>query len=407
MSPHLLMLVALLAASQVRGQPAGKPLPARVDLVPEFTRLGLAPRAQGQRDVCSLFAVTALAEFETGRSMLRPELRLSVEYLIWAANEATGQTGDQAMFYEAEAGLEKLGICREVLMPFESAPDSQRSPSPAAREDARTRAGRWRVHWIRRWNVAIPMTEVELKGIKSALAAGHPVACGLRWPKAPKGHALLDVPPPSQVRDGHSIALVGYADDRAQKGGGTFVFRNSAGPGWGDRGCGSMSYAYVRAYANDAIWAEFVPKQSLSPVEWFEAESLPVVSRSRCKAQPQDMTDFGAPMWSGGRQLFCRASTGGSVVLGLAVRRGGRRRLVLHATAAPDYGVIRASLDGKPMGPTVDLYSGRVCPAGPLDLGVVDLEAGRHALRIAVEGRNPASASMCFGLDAIDLDPAE
>jgi hypothetical protein len=407
MPPTLVTFVALMAATQAGGPPAGAALPARVDLVPEFVRLGLTARAQGARDVCSLFAVTALAEFESGRSARRPASRLSVEYLIWAANEATGRTGDQAMFYEAEAGLEKLGICRDGLMPYESTPDPRRSPSAAARDDARTRARRWRVHWVRRWNVARPMSVGEFRGIKSALAAGHPVACGLRWPKEPRGHALLDVPPPDGVRDGHSIALVGYTDDRGQNGGGTFVFRNSAGPEWGDGGYGLMSYAYVRAYANEALWIELVARQAVTPLERFEAESLRVVSRHLCTTNPQDMAEYGGPMWGGGRQLFCRASRGGYVVLGLTVRRSGRYRVSLRATAAPDYGSIQAALDGKPVGAVFDLYSGRVCPAGTLDLGVVDLEAGAHALRVAAVGKDPASGNVFFGLDSVELTAPE
>ena len=79
----------------------------------------------------------------------------------------------------------------------------------------------------------------------SALAHGHPVACGLRWPKVLKGGELIEVPPPNAVDDGHSIALVGYVDN-AQNNGGVFLFRNSWGPEWGKNGYGSISYAYTQ-----------------------------------------------------------------------------------------------------------------------------------------------------------------
>lgn len=68
-------------------------LPGKINLVPEFRELGLAPRAQKPRDTCSLFAITALADFEYARSTSRPHKRLSEEFLIWAANKANGAGG--------------------------------------------------------------------------------------------------------------------------------------------------------------------------------------------------------------------------------------------------------------------------------------------------------------------------
>jgi len=243
------LLLAAIAVAAIGPKPAA--LPAVVDLTPRFRTLGLNPRAQGGRDVCSLFAVTALAEFEAGHDpgAARPGGggALSEEFLVWAADAATGRRGDQAMFFEAVRGLEALGVCRRELMPFADAPDPRRRPSADALADAKGRAGCWEVHWVRRWNVARPLDDAELRGVKEALAAGHPVACGFRWPKSLHGDAVMDVPPPRDVFDGHSVALVGYADDPARPGGGSFAFRNSNGPGWGERGYGRVSYAYARA----------------------------------------------------------------------------------------------------------------------------------------------------------------
>ena len=67
----------------------------------------------------------------------------------------------------------------------------------------------------------------------------------------------MAVPPPNEVSDGHSIAFVGYEDNPKLNGGGAFRFRNSWGSQWGQGGYGLMSYAYARAYANDAVWLEF------------------------------------------------------------------------------------------------------------------------------------------------------
>ena len=400
----VVLIIVLAVAGRARAQraPAGA-LPEKVDLVPEFTKLGLTPLAQGKRDVCSLFAITALAEFESGRHKAHTSGRLSEEFLIWAANKATGRSGDQAMFYEAVQGLETLGICRAALMPYSSTASARRQTSAKALENARSLAGHWQVHWLRRWNVAWPLDDAELQGIKRALALGHPVACGLRWPNALEGDVLPAVPPPRGVFDGHSIVLVGYADDPKPGDGGMFTFRNSNGPEWGEKGYGRMSYAYVRAYANDALWLKFIPGHAEAPLERFEAESMAVIARHRCDVSSQNMAEWGGPMWGGGRQLFCRAERGGSVTLALACRREGRYRLQILATAAPDFGVVEVALDGRNLGHNINLYSGRVCPSGSIDLGAVDLTAGRHALRFTSIGKDPASANVWFGIDAVEL----
>ncbi len=378
-------------------------LPGRINLVPQFQELGLAPRAQMSRDTCSLFAITALAEFEYARVADPPRRRLSEEFLVWAANEATGRRTDQAMFYEAVHGLNALGICTEELMPYSSTTDAKRMPSSAALADAKVLSGRWMARWIKRWDLKSPLSDTEVLAIKEALSRGYPVACGLRWPKGFRGHELRDVPPPDRVFDGHSIILVGYIDDLKSSGGGTFLFRNSAGPRWGDGGYGAMSYAYARAYANDALWLQLGPPNSEVPVERFEAELLTVLARERCDVSQQQMGAWGRLMWSQGRQLFCRTQKDGFVELGFTVSKTGSYRVRALATAAPNFGTIRIALDGDARGPIFDLYSGRVCPSGSLELGSHELAAGKHRFRVTAVGKNVTSANYFIGLDSIDL----
>lgn len=405
---YLILLPAVLTTATfgaaVQSPP---PLPKKANLGPEFQKLVLAPRAQGGRDACSIFAITAVAEFEWARNGQQPRQQFSEEFLIWAANEASGLTGDQAMFYKAVHGLNSLGICSSELMPYETKPAAKRIPSAKALADAKRRAGRWKVEWTKRWDVKRSLGDKELVAIKTALMSGHPVACGLRWPKALKGHELLRVPIPDGVYDGHSIVFTGYEDDARQPGGGILRFRNSWGPRWGDSGYGVMSYAYAQAYANDALWLRVGPPNSEIPVERFEAETLPVLARDRCDTVSQGMGNWGGKMWSQGKQLFCRAKEGGFVELGFEVRKEGRYRLRVLATAAPDFGKVRATLDGKQLEPEFDLYSGRVSPSGSLELDTHHLKAGQHRLRFTAEGKNAASAGYFFGLDAIDLLPAK
>ncbi len=262
---HRILIVLL--AGFFGGPPthAQASLPGKVDLTPEFERFDLIPQVQGA-DTCSLHAVASLAEFELAKASPDKDRRRSTEFLIWAAKAATGKKQNQAMFYEAVHGLNALGICRETLMPEEEEKGhGAHPPSAAALADAKKESHRWKVHWIRRWNITRPMEEAQLSAIEEALARGHPVACGLRWPKTLKGYEVTHVPPSNAVEDGHSIALVGYLHDAKQ--GEVFLFRNSWGPRWGKNGYGIISMAYVRAYANDALWLELGPPHSEVPLQ--------------------------------------------------------------------------------------------------------------------------------------------
>jgi len=376
-----------------------------VDLTPEFERFGLVVQNQGA-DTCSLHAVASLAEFELAKVSPDKDRRRSTEFLIWAAKAATGKKQNQAMFYEAVHGLNALGICREVLMPEEEERNhGAHPPSPAALADAKRQSHRWKVHWIRRWDVARPMEDAQVSAIREALAHDHPVACGLRWPKTLKGYEVIQVPPPNAVEDGHSIALVGYFHD--PKLGDVFRFRNSWGPGWGKDGYGIMSSAYLRAYANDALWLELGPPKSEVPLERIEAEAAPVLSSRRCPRNVQDMAPFEGAMWSKGKQLLCQAEKGGAIVLAMNVRQSGTYRLRVLATAAPDFGAIGVAVNGRPLATHFDLYCGRISPAGSLELGNFTFAAGQHRIRFTCLGKNPASAGYFFGLDALDLLPPD
>jgi Papain family cysteine protease len=398
------VVLTIFVTSTARGV---EPLPREVSLIADLQKDDLPAVAQGDRDVCSLFAVTGVAEFEVARQAAAPCRRLSEEYLIWAADKATGLTGDQAMFYKAVDGLNGLGICSAERMPYAAKPDPKRKPSSEAVAEARDLRERWQVHWLKRWSLNCPLTEQQLTDIKRALAEGHPVACGLRWPNTLKGSQLLDVPPANKVSDGHSIMFVGYQDDPTKKEAGVLRFRNSWGPGWGDHGYGTMSYAYARAYANDALWLQLGPPKSELPTMRFEAESMPVLAKERCNVNSQKMNDFSAAMWSGGAQLFCAAEKGGFVELGFDVHQPGRYRLRALATAAPDFGKVRAALDGRSVAQEFDLYSGRVSPAGSLELGTYDFPSGRHRLRFTAAVKNAVSTNFSFGIDCVDLISAK
>jgi len=225
--------------------------PSAVDLRPRLEAWGLGARRQGARPTCSVFAVVGALEYAVASGLGRGT-RLSVEFLNWAAHAATGRTADGGFFSELWEGYACHGICPEEALPYREAYDAALQPGAAAIDAARRlRDTALAFHWIKAWNPETGLTGDQLAAIRATLAGGWPVCGGLRWPKkAAWEEDLLQICPPEEVYDGHSVLLVGYTEDARHPGGGLFRIRNSAGDGRD----GALSYAYVEAYMNYAAW---------------------------------------------------------------------------------------------------------------------------------------------------------
>jgi hypothetical protein len=203
-----------------------------VDLRPELKRWGLAPVRQGRRGTCSVFTTTSALEFAfsryTGKSV-----RLSVEYLNWAANQAKGHATDGQFFHNCLAGFAKFGICCNADMPYAAKFDPKLAPSEKAMANAhelRATADKFiRLHWIKPLQPNAQMTEAQMHEIRAVLAIGWPVAAGAS----------------------HSRLLVGYHDDPQQPGGGIFLTKDS-GSGRYKR----VTYEFVKSKVGDVFWVE-------------------------------------------------------------------------------------------------------------------------------------------------------
>lgn len=225
-----------------------------MDLRPTFESFSLLPRQQGDRPTCSVFTVAGALEFAVAKRQGSTQ-RFSVEYLNWAANKACGENEDGGFFSDLWKGFLAHGICTEADMPYAAKMDAARQPSPTALADAKMRTALGLcLNWIKEWDVKTGLTEEHFAGIKRTLASGWPVCAGLRWPKREQWVSdVLQMCPASEVRDGHSVLLVGYRDDLSQPGGGVLLFRNTSGSGRD----GAMPYAYAREFMNDAAWVDF------------------------------------------------------------------------------------------------------------------------------------------------------
>lgn len=251
-----LIMVSILAASaDMASGDGGGATTQSVDLRPIFQNWGLTVRSQGNRNTCSVCTVTDAIEYALA-TKTRTGRRLSAEFLNWAKNQTTGHDVDGGFFSDTWNGFAKYGISTIGEMPYQGKSfDPTTRPTEQALEDGREvlKAG-LRMHWIKRWDSSKGASDEQVEEIKRTLRKQWPVCAGNLWPKehAWKGD-VLQIPPRDQMRDGHSVLLVGYQDDPDQPGGGVFIFRNTARADH----FGEMPYEYARKYMNDAIWIDY------------------------------------------------------------------------------------------------------------------------------------------------------
>jgi hypothetical protein len=139
---------------------------------------------------------------------------------------------------------------------------------------------------------------------------------------------------------------------------------------------------------------------------WLEAEGLPAeVTVGSVAAQPLDNALLG--MWRGQRQLrWSGGRPGAELTLPFEVTAAGTYRLSIRFTRAPDYAIVAMRLDDQPaVLDRVSLYAPQMIAADPLSMGVHDLAAGAHRLRVSIVGIHPqAQPAYLVGIDAIRLE---
>jgi hypothetical protein len=81
------------------------------------------------------------------------------------------------------------------------------------------------------------------------------------------------------------------------------------------------------------------------------------------------------------------------------------RHLIAFLIYAPNYGILRAAVDGQALETSFDAYGPVVIPTGAISFGTIELIEGPHRLTLEVAGKNLASRGFLFGLDCIVLEP--
>ncbi|MBI2921842.1 MAG: DUF2961 domain-containing protein [Planctomycetes bacterium] len=136
----------------------------------------------------------------------------------------------------------------------------------------------------------------------------------------------------------------------------------------------------------------------------IEGERMEVVRRTAGATAAQDMDAFG-PGWSGGAQVWWTdAKPGESLVLAFESGEEGKRSLAMALTKAPDYGVVRISVNGAVVIESVDLYADAVRPTGEIRVEA-ELKKGRNELKLEITGTNRAAEPKGYmvGLDYVRI----
>jgi len=87
------------------------------------------------------------------------------------------------------------------------------------------------------------------------------------------------------------------------------------------------------------------------------------------------------------------------------VPSGGRYKLTVYFTMAPDYGIVQLGVNGKSVGGPVDLYAEKVFAAQPVELGIAELKSGANTLDMNIVGSKRGGCLV--GVEGIKLTPVQ
>ena len=169
---------------------------------------------------------------------------LSPAFLYWNTRQAMGDDVDDTGS-DMRTGLDtmlKIGICPDSAMPYIAGQFAAVPPADAAGLAAPYR-------------IASYSRVMDMDTVKGALAAGHPVLCGISVYRGFETTRDGIVPPPAPGEmpiGGHAILAVGYKDDASEPSGGRIQLLNSWGTGAGQNGMYFIPYSYLNFAAGEA-----------------------------------------------------------------------------------------------------------------------------------------------------------
>lgn len=224
-------------------KPPLAPLPKEIDL------RSLCPPVLDQGDLgsCVENSVLSVVQFDEFKQKLPYEGLYSRLFLYFNVRRMEGTIDSDAggMIRDAIKSVYKDGVCPEELWPYDDGPTQFKVQPPKSCYDA---AKKHKALSYQR----VPRTELAIKQI---LASGYPISFGITvfssfmsQDAAQSGNIPLPQPG-DQIEGGHAIALVGYKDSTRQ-----FIFRNSWGEIWAEKGYGYLPYEYVLSELASDFW---------------------------------------------------------------------------------------------------------------------------------------------------------
>ncbi len=159
------------------------------------------------------------------------------------------------------------------------------------------------------------------------------------------------------------------------------------------------AHAPAQRPADDGARAQFLEAEDLLPALESSATSATPRTPGQAVARRAGLD----PLASGNAYVrFDNEWEGNRFTLRFPVEASGTYTLVLRPTRGPDHGVVRIAVDGRRIGPRVDLAADRLRRGRPLRLPRLALAEGDHTLTVFVAQR---SGGLAAGLDYLELQP--
>jgi len=236
----------------------------------------ICSKVKNQNDItsCTVFAIVAILEY------FNPDKKFSEMFLYYFARTAPIDSGGKNLTVEDIVGisigsvlkiLENYGCCEEEY--FEHTKENLYTCPP---DDAKTSAIMFpKLSYARLDDPYMPR-QVIINKMKVVLNAKIPILCGFMMPVSIRSESTRNsgrVDYAWLTNKGHAVAIFGYDDNAFHKGmKGCFIFKNSWGKKWGDRGFGYLPYKFILHKKCYDIWAVDLDMFSKIPDAIYKVE---------------------------------------------------------------------------------------------------------------------------------------
>jgi C1A family cysteine protease len=230
----------------------------------ETTRVDLRDRCppvydQSQLGSCTANAIAAAYQFDEIKQCSAKPFMPSRLFIYYNERDMEGtiSVDSGASIRNGIKSVNRLGVCHETLWPYDIAKFAVR-PTQECYQDSKQHKS-LRYHRIKQ----------NSQQLKSALNSGYPVVFGITVYESFESEEVAKtgvVPMPTgdeKLLGGHALLLVGYDNESRQ-----WLFRNSWGEEWGDKGYGYLPFKYLAPKNNLAgdFWIIETVEQ-LQPIE--------------------------------------------------------------------------------------------------------------------------------------------